>query len=338
MSIEVARADAMEPSEWNRLVERASYTDAMHQWEALAVLADYADASLHPLVGYKGQEPVGIFPLFERRVGPVRAVFSPPPDLRIVYLGPGLLHMEKLSQRKRERRQRAFVDGVFGWMRETIDPAYINIRTTANYPDVRPFTWNDCRVLPTYTYHVPLAGTEAELLERFSRDARSNIQTAIDADLDVAERDESAIEPILAQVRERYVSQGIGYHVPPAFVTDLYRETAAGTVRPFTCRVDGEFVGGILAFQHGETIARWQGGVKPRDEIDTPVPVNDALDWALMRAGRDLGCRRYDLVGADMPRINRYKAKFGPELVPFYRITRRTVLGSVAASVYSRIK
>jgi hypothetical protein len=57
-----------------------------------------------------------------------------------------------------------------------------------------------------------------------------------------------------------------------------------------------------------------------------------------MLAGRERGCDTYDLVGADNPRINRYKSKFGPDLVGFYDVERSTLLGSLAARVYKRTK
>lgn len=334
MSIEVTTVT--DPKTWNRLVDRADYTDAMHQWEALSVLADHADSTVHRLVGRKGQEPVGVFPVFERQIGPVTAAFSPPPSLRIVYLGPGLLNMDKLSQRKTERRQRRFLDGVFEWLADAVDPDYFHGRTGPGYPDVRPFTWADCTVSPTYTYQVDITAPESELLDRFSRDARSNVRDAEDIDYDFGERGPDAIDRVLEQVRARYESQGITFGVTREFVRDLYEQTHEGTVRPYTCRIDGEFVGGILTFATGDRIARWQGGVKPAEDRD--LAVNDVLDWEVMRAGRELGCNTYDLVGADSARISQYKSKFDPELVPFYDVERANWLGSVAARVYKARK
>jgi lipid II:glycine glycyltransferase (peptidoglycan interpeptide bridge formation enzyme) len=191
-------------------------------------------------------------------------------------------------------------------------------------------------VSPTYTYQVDITGPESELLDRFSRDARSNVRDAAEIDYDFGERGPEAIDRILEQVRARYESQDITFGVPLEFVRDLYEQTPEGTVRPYTCRIDDEFVGGILAFVAGDRIARWQGGVKPAE--DRALAVNDVLDWEVMRAGRDIGCASYDLVGADNERISQYKSKFDPELVPFYDIERANWLGSLAARVYKARK
>lgn len=335
MSVDIRLAEDFTPDRWNGLAERANAAGAVHQWEALEALAIHSDSTVYRLIGYKGQEPVGICPLFERRYGPVSAVFSPPPALRIPYLGPGLLNMAKLSQRKTERRQRRFVDGIFDWIESQIGPEYVHFRTGPGYPDVRPFTWNGCSVDLAYTYSVDITPERSVLLDRFSRDARSNIRAAEDSDPDIAERGPHAIDPILEQVQDRYESQGISFGVPFSFVHDLYERAPEGTLRPYTCRVDGEFAGGILALEFGDTIARWQGGVKP--DLDGDFPINDALDWALIRAGRRRGRKTYDLVGAGTPKVNDYKSKFGPDLVPFYSIECGTVLGTALSRLYKQL-
>lgn len=46
----------------------------------------------------------------------------------------------------------------------------------------------------------------------------------------------------------------------------------------------------------------------------------------------------YDLVGADTPRINGYKAKFNPELVETYSVERGSTAATLAAHLYQRGK
>jgi hypothetical protein len=357
MSIDVELTD----DGWNEYVERARWTGPFHRTEALETIADHAGATLYPLVGFKGQEPVGLFPAFEVSRGPVTATFSPPPDLRVPYLGPAVLNMEKLKRRKADRRLRRFVEGSLEWLRAEISPWYLNVRTAHGYGDVRPFQWADCEVTPRHTYVVDLSGDREELLMAFSSDARRNVRDGRDAEYfdvrasadgsdhlrdptplgeddgsSVAERGPEAIDRIVEQVRNRYESQGIQFGVSAAFVRDLYDRLPDGHVRPYTCRVDGEFVGGILAMEAGDAVYRWQGGV--RTDADVDVAVNDLLDWAVMRdaAVRDLAA--YDLVGADDPRISRYKSKFAPELSPFYSIEGGTRPARIAASLYQRVR
>ena len=341
MSVDVTLADEGDLEKWNDYVGRAHNATPFHRLEALEVVAAHSGAKLHPLIGRKGQEPVGLFPLFELSRGPATVAFSPPPDLRVSYLGPALLNMGKLKRRKAERRLRSFVDGCFAWLREQVTPWYLHVRTDHRYEDVRPFKWNDCTVTPNYTYLIPLESDESDLLARFSSDARRNVRDSsggsnADRDFEVAEGGGADVERILDQVRGRYESQGIPFHLANGFVRDLYTRLPDGIVRPYVCRVDGEFVGGILALEDDDTVYRWQGGV--RTNLDVDVPVNDLLDWHVMTDARKRGVGSYDLVGADTPRINRYKAKFGPELATFYSVEGGSPPARFAASLYQRVR
>ncbi|MFC3960260.1 GNAT family N-acetyltransferase [Halovivax cerinus] len=361
--VDVRVATDEDVSRWNGYVSRSPHGTLFHEYDALRTLAEYAGARLHPLVGFKGQEPVGVFPVFAIRKGPVMTAFSPPPDLRVPALGPATLNLGKLKQRKREKRRERFVDGCLEWIDDELGPRYTHVRTGPAYSDVRSFKWAAYDVTPEFTYHVDLSADEDDLLSRFSSDARRNVtNTPADAyeivdgasdrlvsgsdgvddgtdgapALSAADTDgATAIRRIVAQVRERYHSQGVDFDVPADFVVDLHERADRGAVRPYVCRVDGGFVGGILAVEYGDTIGRWMGGVRTDRDVD--VPVNDLLDWAVMRDARDRGLATYDLVGGETRRINRYKAKFDPSLRTAYSMERGSWGMQTLAHLYQSV-
>ncbi|PSP92878.1 GNAT family N-acetyltransferase [Halobacteriales archaeon QS_4_62_28] len=336
MSIEIRRADESDIEGWNSHVSRSHQGTVFHRFEALGVLADHADATVHPLMGFKGQEPVGIFPLFEMKKGPVRMAFSPPPNMRVSYLGPAMLNLSKLKQRKRDRRRKRFIEECLEWLTDEVNPKYAHTRMHGGYEDVRPFKWNDWSVDPSYTYVVDLDTDAESLLMRFSSDGRSNIRNADEDSYTIEVGKQRAIELIVEQVRNRYESQGISYGLTADFVTDLYEALPDGSLKPYVFRVDDEFVGGMLVPDSGETVSRWQGGVRTDTDID--LPVNDLLDWRVMQDGIDGGRSAYDLVGAEDERINEYKAKFNPQLQTYYSATHSEAGMSVLASMYQRFR
>ena len=285
MSIEITTIDDEE--EWNRYVERSDGTTPLHRYAALDVQAEYADATLYRFAGFKGQEAVGLFPVFEIRKGPVSTAFSPPPDIRVPYLGPAVLNVDKLKRRKRDRRVKRFLEGCLDRIEAEIGPKYAHFRTDGRFEDVRPFGWNDHDVSPEYTYLVDLTPGEETVKERFSSDARSNIRDGDDAAFTIEEGGQRAIERIVEQVRSRYDAQNVSFHLPTAFVVDLFERLPAGCIRPYALRADGEFVGGILAIDDGSRVYRWQGGVRP--DAETAVAPNDLLDWQVMRDAMSRG-------------------------------------------------
>ncbi|MFB6138950.1 MAG: lipid II:glycine glycyltransferase FemX [Halosimplex sp.] len=333
MTIEIERLDGDDRDEWNRHVERSTDTNPFHRAEALAVQADHSGTTYHPLVGYKGQEPVGVFPVFERSTGPVTAVFSPAPPLWVHRLGPAMLNVEKLSQRKRERRTHRFLDGCLDWVDEHCDPNLFRTTSELSFEDLRPFKWADADVTPEYTYVVDLSVGREDLLAAFSSDARSNVGD-LDDGFAFREGEAADVERIVDAVRDRFAAQDEPFALPEGFARDLYEALPDGAMRPYVCRREGEFVGGILTFETDERIHRWQGGVTP----DVDFAVNDNLDWTVMTDAMDRGLTEYDLVGAGDPRINEYKAKFAPDVTTFHSVERSSLAMGALLNVYDRVK
>lgn len=323
----------MSGAAWNQYLSRAPTATPFHRHEALEVLADHGSATLYPLVATAGGEPIGLFPVFEKSLGPVSAVFSPVPNLKIHNLGPVLVAADGLSAPERERRSRRLVDTVLACLRERLVPQYVFVRTAVRYDDPRPFDWNGFDVTPRYSYVVDLTPDTETLLDQFSSDARRNVRNRGEG-ITVREAGADAIDAIIERVRERHAEQGESYPLTAGFVRDCYDALPAGTVRPYVVDLDGEFAGGMITLETDDTIYRWQGGVKS----DTGRPVNDLLDWRIIRDAGDRGLTRYDLMGANNPRISRYKAKFDPDLVTYHSMVKATVPMRLLAATYRRLR
>lgn len=332
--VDVTIADQDDIEKWNSYVERSPQGNAFHYDESLTTIASHSGTEIHRLIGYKGQEVVGLFPVFEREMLGQSVAFSPPPNLLIPYTGPALCNIEKLKQRKAERRHGRFIRGCFEWLFEEVNPRYTSLRTDGRYTDLRPLKWTGFDVTPDYTYTVDLTVGEDELLGSFSSDARSNVRGGEDVSYTVEEDGEDAIDRIITQIIERHEAQDLFYGVTPEFVTDLYHALPEGRLRPYTISVEGEFVGGMVTLEDDEVIYRWQGGAKH----DASVPANDLLDWEIMTDAMDRGLETYDLVGASNPRLNGYKAKFSPSLRTFHSAERASPTMKLAAEAYKRLR
>ena len=299
----------------------------------MQVLADRSGATLHPFVGYQGDRPVGLFPIFERSRGPVTTLFSPVPDHKVSYLGPVLLEPTVGSSADDERRRRSFLGASLSCLGERFAPSYVNVRTTPRFDDPRQFAWQGFEVVPRHSYVVDLTPEPDALLDSFSSDARRNVRDPPD-NVEIREGGHDAIDRIIEQVIARHEQQGETYFVTPEYVRELYDALPEGILRPYEVRLDGAFAGGMVTLESGDTIYRWQGGAKP----DLDVPVNDLLDWHVMRVARDRGRESYDFVGANNRRIADYKAKFAPELVTFYNMEISTRPMSLVSRLYKRFR
>lgn len=327
--IEVVRAEG--PAEWNDLVDRSDEATPFHRYEMLSVAAEHSGSELLPFIGVKGEEPIGIFPVFSLSKGPFRTVLSPPPELEINYLGPAHLPHDGAKQRKVEKRQRQFVESVLAAVEAAIDPHYVHVRTGDGYTDVRPFIWNGFDATPRFTYLVDLDRDLDDLFMSFSADLRKNVNGAGEThDVVVETGDVEDVGRIIRGVRDRHVEQGVGYSVPPAFVQDLYRALPDDAMRVYTLHADREFLGGTITVEDDTTVYRWQTVA----DRETDVPVGDLLDWEIIRRSVGRGQTRLDLVGANVPRLSNYKAKFNPSVRTYYELERGTLAFDVSKRGY----
>lgn len=332
-------ADETDRVAWNECLERSSHATPLHRYEALDVLERHSNAEARPLVGYEGEEVVGVFPAFEVSKAGVRSVFSPPPYSWVQYLGPAIAQDRsgeggKLLDRPQfEARHLGFVEACLDWLDSGVGPWYVHVHTGPEYADPRPFAANGFEVRPRYTYVVDLTPDRDDLLMTFASDARRNVRSGEDIEYSIRDGNADDAAWIIERVAERYEEQGKSYGVDPEMVRELYERLPDGAVRPYVCSVRGEPTGGIVALDDGDTVYRWQGGTK----TDTDVPVNDLLDWHVMVDAKERGVRQYDLVGAENQRINRYKAKFGPELSAYYTLERSSRPVQFAVEMYDQL-
>lgn len=329
--IEIERLDA---DRWNDLVTNTSAGTGFHLAESLDVLAAETCTSVYRLAGFKGEEPCGLFPVFTRSLGPLTTVFSPPPNVKVNYLGPVLLNGKNLKTRRFELRHSRFVDACIEWLDETVNPSFTTIRTTPGYPDARPFVWNDHHATPRYTYVVDTTRDPEDLLSAFSSDARRNVTQDHDTDYEIQTEGAAAIDDIVTSVIDRHAEQDEPFPVEPAFVRRLYEAAPDGVITPVTVRSDGEFLGGHILVEVNDTSIAWLGVA----DLDHDLPVTDLLDWHCIQRAHDAGYAGYDLAGANNRRLSEYKSKFAPTLVPYYRIEAGSWPMRAAASVYGALK
>lgn len=333
MGVTITRLPDDEQERWNEYVAQSRHGNLFHQYEALTVLEEHANATLHPMVGFVGEEPIGLFPIFETSKGPITLAFSPPPRLRVTYLGPASLNVDKLTRRKRESRHKQFIDCCLEWIEDELNPKYASVRTDYRYDDHRPFKWNGFDVTPSYTYVVDLRGGEEDVFRRFSGSTRRYIRKHEGDAYEIEEGGREAIESIVTLVRDRFEAQGGDTPLRTDFVEDLYDRLPAGQIRPYVFIYDDEIITGTILLEYADSVHRWQGGVKH----EANLPANELLEWHAMREAIDRDRNCYEIVDANYHRLNRWKSKFGPGLATYHNLKRAAPGLNTAARIYERM-
>lgn len=320
------------PGDWNDILARTPDRTPYHRSEFLATMEKHSNTRLRPYVGYKGQEPVGLFPVFELSKGPLASAFSPLPGMKIPYLGPVFTPPPGIKRRKLERRNRDFIEAVLDRIEDDIAPRFTNVRTTPTYTDDRPFLWEGHEATPRSTYVVDLTVSEEALITAFSKDARRNIRT--DESYEVYQGDVADVKRVLQAVRDRHSEQGLDFPLTESVTVDLFRRLPEECMTVHVCTQGDTFRGGGITLQTADTVYGWLTA----GEHSCDLPVNDLVYWHIMRESKRDGYEAYDLVGANNPRLSSYKAKFGPELHSYSTLSKKTLDGQIASKLYQWVK
>lgn len=330
------RIDRLTRSEWDHHLPESGF-EAFHTIDGLSVLERHSPYSLELYGGFRGDRPVALLPLF-RREGPLgtKAVASPPPGLGVPSLGPILLEPSP-KRSKRERTNEEFTSAV-------LDSLDLDARSlffllgSPTYDDPRPYRWNGLSVRPAFTYRIPIDGRDPDdLLGSFSRSRRREIRDAEESDVTVQQGGLSDCQRIYETSRQRYADQDESFWGTWAYVEDVV-ESLGDRARAY-CATDesGRHLGGVIALFSNDAAYFWLGGSKTRHE---GVSTNSLLHWRIIEEiATDPpipSVAAYDLVGAATERLSRYKAKFGPELSAYYKVTSHPLKMALAEALYEQ--
>jgi len=324
--------------EWDdALPERG--IEPFHDGAALSVLDAHTAGDLYLVGGFKGDQPVGLLPLFVRSSPVGRTVTSPPPGMGVPRLGP-VITPSSPKQRKREQVHRQFVDLVVDKF-DLDDPATLfRMGCRPEYTDPRPFVWDEFDVGTRFTYRLEVGDSDPEdLLADTSKSLRREIRDANDLDVEICREGRIAVRRIFEQTRDRYEEQGESFTVDWSYLRDLY-DALDDMVRAYVARdSDGHFLTGITVFFSPDAAYFWQGGNR---HIYDGVAINSRVHWAIVEdIARNPPCEgvhTYDLFGANTERLCQYKSKFGAELVPYYEIDSGGARMAVAERMYGLLQ
>jgi hypothetical protein len=332
------RIESIDLSTWASALPPDGF-DVFHLPEALRVVDEHVDAELRLFAGYKGDSVVGLFPLFVEERAFVRLLFSPPPGLAIPRLGP-LVMPNSPKQRKREAVNREFIELVLEEVAADSRRSLLRVACPTGFGDPRPFEWSGLRVGQAFTYVLDLEGTTADSVKRsFSKSLRRDLRTLDDANVTVGVEGPEMVDAIYRDVDARFEANGESFPLSPSYVADLV-ESLEDRSRIYVARDEaGEYLGGIIVLYCNDAASFWQGGVAT--SVDN-ASVNTALHWEIIS---DLlsdppvdGVTKYDFVGANTPRLCRYKSKFGADLVGYNTIESNGVGMAVAKQMYEKVK
>lgn len=306
-------------SKWDSLVEETSEGTIFHSLNWLKIIEKHTSSKLHPLIGFKGGEIVGVFPLFRQdfMFSFLKTVLSPHGSSLVPYLGPLFLKYNEHKQDKKESilkdLQAAFEDFI-----QHISADYVSIVLSPGFLDIRPYQWSGYDVRPCYTYIQNLSDIES-LWNGLKKQLRKNINNAERRGVTVNEGNKKDLDFLYSSVFQRLKEQQLFLEIPKEYLYDLYDTFYPRNLRIFTAEYKGEKVGGLLITCYKDKVSVWFGAVK--SEFSGLYP-NDLLHWTVMKWTNEQGFRKFEIIGANSPTISFFKARYNLNLQLYFSASK----------------
>ena len=198
MTIELKVASDRDAEKWDNIVETSPHGTIFHKWNWLKIAEKYTKSKLYPIIGYKGDSPIGIFPLFYFRKILLKSVFSPPPHTAMPYLGPVMTNYDELKQDKKEMNSIEFQKRIDEFINEKLNANYVYVSLPPGLLDTRQFKWNNYQVEPEFGYIMDISkGAEYVWNKLFSRKLRQDINRAVRRGVTIEEGHKEELEEVL---------------------------------------------------------------------------------------------------------------------------------------------
>jgi len=336
MTVEIRIARDDDAEKWDTIISKSPQGTLFHTWNWMKITEKYTETKLFPIIGMKGSTPIGVFPLFFQKKGPIRMIFSPPPHAALFYLGLVMVGYETLKQGKREILYCEFLNSVENFIVNELKANYISISISSNLLDIRPFSWLGYDVETQFDYVIDLSIGPDLLLQSLDKRGRQNLNHARKKGFTVEIGGKKEFEIILDLMEIRYSQQKKIITASKQYYLDIY-DAYQENIKIFVAKVEGKVITGSIDFQYKDTHYSWIGNPKPKNPI-SPSP-NDLLIWESIRFAQDNGCRQYvTMNAAGNKRLHSYYAsKFNPELKAHFAMKKHSFLTGVLEKAYKNI-
>lgn len=250
----------------------------------------------------------GGFCVYEQRKFGLRILRNPPYTPQI---GP-FFEPKANSPATRTDEQRAVVEAMAEYL-SGARAALISLGLSVGWTDTLPFFWRGWKVVPHYTYRMPLAESEEDLAQRPAKQLRKHLRSLDVPEVTVAPMTDP--EELVALVQATFARQGM--ELPP-----YTREILAAfpvSDRAYGCevRVGGRVLAARYVIYDATTAFALMGGHR------SDARFNDAgalASWQTIREARRRGLATFDFEGSVIAPIERYYRGFGGQLTPRFTV------------------
>lgn len=213
---------------------------------------------------------------------------------------------------------------------EHLHPTVVSLSLAQAITDCLPFFWRSYKVIPHYTYLLPLDQHEEAILAAMSVGRRNDIQKAVRDGLNAERTDDySTIAALVETTFARQGKDANGEYMKRI----LFSFACPDNSYAFVAQSDGVPIAGAFVVHDARTAYYLLGGYHSESKHHGAgaLAVYEAI-----RHAKELGLEAFDFEGSVIPAIERYFRGFGGKLTPYYRVNRAWLPLEMALKFFKR--
>lgn len=305
---------------WNGIVEESPRGTIFHTFEWMDLLGEEFGVKKIPLGIFEDEDLIGVFPAFLQRKGPFKILVSPVHESATPYGGP-LVQETKLYD----------VLQAFDTYSRCAD--YYDITFSPEYTlngEIRNnFEFNDRN-----TYILNLDRPVDVIWQKLNKKCRNAVRKAEKHDVSIIEgNSKKDLDDFWKMTDVTFQKWGTESPISIDYtkaVFDIF--FPRNQFKLIFAEHDGKHIGGAIFLCLADRIYYWQGASYPDYYHLAP---NNLIQWYIICWAIKNGFKTYDMLGANIPSIAKFKGSFGGDLVNYSYIDKsHSSLASAGRGAY----
>lgn len=318
--------------QWDKFIDDSPYGLLFHKWDMLKIIQKHTGYDLRTYGIFKGEQLIAVLPMFYVHKMGMNLAYSPPQGTLVYIPYMGLVMGKEHANHKQQKRE-SHLDLVWTDIDRELKNNRANFMSFTFMPemtDVRQFIWGDYGVRLFYTYMIDLEKPLDTLWDGFETACRRSINKSAKEGL--YHKQHTDVDLFYEIMTTALKDQGSTFFQRQSkeYLKDLLAAYPQNIKMYFTYLND-EAIGVHVNCEYKDLCIGWLGN----GALNREVASNDYFVWEAIKMAKSAGYKRFEIWGGDMKRLNRFKSKFNPALVPYYHVVKKDTMGKLADIGYT---
>lgn len=299
--------DDGERTAWDDIVRASPYGTIFHTFAWMNILERQYNVQKMPIGIFENEDLIGVFPTFLQKKGLFDLLISPLHEAATPYGGP-VVEPDKLND----------VLEAFDKYSKRAD--YYDITLSPEY-ELRENLLNGIECKERHTYVLNLARPVEAIWASLNKKCRNAVRKAEKSDVTIVEgHSKTDLDAFWKMTDITFQKWGTKSPISIDYTRAVFDALfPPGQLKLVFAEHEGKQIGGAIFLCFADRIYYWQGASYPEYYQYAP---NNLIQWHIITWALKNGFVKYDMLGANIPSIAKFKSSFGGDLINYFYIQK----------------